>query len=94
MKEFKTSDDLAFAINRAIADLQNIVKDLPQGATKEELRETIKQTDSVVYTLISSVDNVERKLNKDEKDNSFNANLIGAVSRFFERGTTRKASNS
>ena len=87
MKEFKTADDLAFAINRAIADLQNIVKDLPQGATKEELRETIKQTDRVVYTLISSVDNVERKLHKDEKDNSFNANLIGAVDRFFKRGT-------
>ena len=36
MKEFKTDDDLAFAINRAIGDLQNIVKDLPQGATREE----------------------------------------------------------
>lgn len=90
MTEFNTSDDLAFAINRAIADLQNIVKDLPQGATKEELMETIKQTDSVVYTLISSVDNVERKLNKDEKDNNFNANLIGAVDRFFRRGTKRE----
>ena len=87
MKEFNTSDDLAFAINRAIADLQNIVKDLPQGATKEELRETIKQTDSVVYTLILSVDEAERKLHKDEKDNSFNVNIIGAVDRFFKRGT-------
>ena len=87
MKEFNTSDDLAFAINQAIAELQNIVKDLPQGATKEELRETIKQTDSVVYTLILSVDEAERKLHKDEKDNSFNANLVGAVDRFFKRGT-------
>ena len=87
MKEFNTSDDMAFAINRAIADLQNIVKDLPQGATKEELRETIKQTDSVVYTLILSVDEAERKLHKDEKDNSFNVNIIGAVDRFFKRGT-------
>ena len=87
MKEFNTSDDLAFAINQAIAELQNIVKDLPQGATKEELRETIKQTDSVVYTLILSVDEAERKLHKDEKDNSFNVNLIGAVDRFFHRGT-------
>ena len=87
MKEFNTSDDLAFAINRAIGDLQNIVKDLPQGATKEELRETIKQTDSVVYTLILSVDEAERKLHKDEKDNSFNVNIIGAVDRFFKRGT-------
>ena len=76
MKEFKTSDDLAFAINRAIGDLQNIVKDLPQGATKEELRETIKQTDSVVYTLILSVDEAERKLHKDEKDNNFNFTYI------------------
>ena len=90
MKEFNTSDDMAFAINRAIADLQNIVKDLPQGATKKELRETIKQTDSVVYTLILSVDEAERKLHKDEKDNSFNANLIGAVDRFFKRGTKRE----
>ena len=87
MKEFKTSDDLAFAINRAIGDLQNIVKYLPQGATKGELRETIKQTDSVVYRLISIVYEVQRKLHKDEKDNSFNANLIGAVDRFFKRGT-------
>ena len=87
MKEFKTSDDLAFAINQAIADLQNIVKDLPQGATNEELRETIKRTDSVVYTLILSVDEAERKLHKDEKDNNFNVNLIGAVDRFFRRGT-------
>ena len=87
MKEFNTSDDLAFAINRAIGDLQNIVKDLPQGATKEELKETIKQTDSVVYTLILSVDEAERKLHKDEKDNSFNVNLIGAVDRFFKRGS-------
>ena len=87
MKEFKTADDLAFAINRAIGDMQNIVKDLPQGATKDELRETIKRTDSVVYTLILSVDEAERKLHKDEKDNSFNANLIGAVDRFFKRGT-------
>ena len=87
MKEFNTSDDLAFAINQAIAELQNIVKDLPQGATKEELRETIKQTDSVVYTLILSVDEAERKLHKDEKDNSFNVNIIGAVDRFFKRGT-------
>ena len=87
MKEFKTSDDLAFAINQAIADLQNIVKDLPQGATNEELKKTIKQTDSVVYTLILSVDEAERKLHKDEKDNNFNVNLIGAVDRFFRRGT-------
>ena len=93
MKGFNTSDDLAFAINRAIADLQNIVKDLPQGATREQLRETIKRTDSVVYTLISSVDDIERKINKDEKDTNINVNLIGAVSRFFERGTVRKASN-
>ena len=90
MKEFNTSDDLAFAINQAIAELQNIVKDLPQGATKEELRETIKRTDSVVYTLILSVDEAERKLHKDEKDNSFNVNLIGAVDRFFKRGTKRE----
>ena len=90
MKEFKTSDDLAFAINRAIGDLQNIVKDLPQGATREELKETIKQTDNIVYTLILSVDEAERKLHKDEKDNSFNDNLIGAVDRFFRRGTKRK----
>ena len=87
IKDISTDDQLGFAINQAIGDLQNIVKDLPQGATKEELRETIKQTDRVVYTLISSVDNVERKLHKDEKDNSFNANLIGAVDRFFHRGT-------
>ena len=39
----KTDDGLAFAINRAIGDLQNIVKDLPQGATTEELIQTIKQ---------------------------------------------------
>ena len=87
MKEFNTSDDMAFAINRAIADLQNIVKDLPQGATKEELKETIKRTDTVVYTLILSVDDIERKINKDEKDTNFNFNLIGDVDRFFKRGT-------
>ena len=80
----KTDDDLAFAINRAIGDLQNIVKDLPQGATTEQQVQTIKQTDSVVYTLISSVDDVERKLHKEEP-----FNFIGAVSRFFERGTTK-----
>ena len=84
MKEFKTADDLAFAINQAIGDLQNIVKDLPQGATREELIQTIKQTDSVVYTLISSVDEVDRKLHQEEP-----FNFIGAVSRFFERGTTK-----
>ena len=93
MKEFKTADDLAFAINRAIGDLQNIVKDLPQGASRKELIQTIKQTDTVVYTLILSIDEAERRINKDEKDNNFSVNLIGAVSRFFERGTTRKASN-
>ena len=92
-KEFATDDTLAFAINQAIGDLQNIVKDLPQGATKEQLRETIKRTDSVVYTLIVDIDEAERRINKDEKDTNFSVNLIGAVSRFFERGTTRKASN-
>ena len=81
MKEFKTDDDLAFAINRAIGDLQNIVKDLPQGATREEQIQTIKQTDTVVYTLISSVDEVDRKLHQEEP-----FNFIGAVSRLFERG--------
>ena len=80
----KTDDDLAFAINQAIADLQNIVKDLPQGASREEQVQTIKQTDTVVYTLISSVDEVDRKLHKEEP-----INLIGAVSRFFERGTKK-----
>ena len=84
MKEFKTADDLAFAINRAIGDLQNIVKDLPQGATTEEQVQTIKQTDTVVYTLISSVDEVDRKLHQEEP-----INFIGAVSRFFERGATK-----
>ena len=84
MKEFKTADDLAFAINQAIADLQNIVKDLPQGASREEQVQTIKKVDSVVYTLISSVDDVERKLHKEEP-----FNFIGAVSRFFERGTMK-----
>ena len=79
MKEFKTDDDLAFAINRAIGDLQNIVKDLPQGASREEQIQTIKQTDTVVYTLISSVDEVDRKLHQEEP-----FNFIGAVSRFFE----------
>ena len=86
MKEFKTDDDLAFAINQAIGDLQNIVKDLPQGATREELIQTIKQTDTVVYTLVSSVDEVDRKLHKQDKDANF---MIGVVSRFFERGTTK-----
>ena len=75
-KEFATDDNLAFAINQAIGDLQEIVKDLPQGATREQLRETIKRTDSVVYTLISSVDDIERKINKDEKDTNINVNLI------------------
>ena len=84
MKEFKTDDELAFAINRAIGDLQNIVKDLPQGASRKELIQTIKQTDSVVYTLISSVDEVDRKLHQEEP-----FNFIGAVSRFFERGTMK-----
>ena len=84
MKEFKTDDDLAFAINQAIGDLQNIVKDLPQGATTEEQVQTIKKVDSVVYTLISSVDEVDRKLHKEEP-----INFIGAVSRFFERGTMK-----
>ena len=84
MKEFKTDDDLAFAINQAIANLQNIVKDLPQCATKSEQKQTIKQTDSVVYTLISSVDEVDRKLHQEEP-----FNFIGAVSRFFERGTMK-----
>ena len=84
MKEFKTDDDLAFAINQAIGDLQNIVKDLPQGATTEEQVQTIKQTDTVVYTLISSVDEVDRKLHQEEP-----INFIGAVSRFFERGETK-----
>ena len=84
MKEFKTDDDLAFAINRAIGDLQNIVKDLPQGASREEQVQTIKKVDSVVYTLISSVDEVDRKLHQEEP-----INFIGAVSRFFERGTTK-----
>ena len=84
MKEFKTDDDLAFAINQAIGDLQNIVKDLPQGATTEEQVQTIKKVDSVVYTLISSVDEVDRKLHQEEP-----FNFIGAVSRFFERGTTK-----
>ena len=80
----KTDDDLAFAINQAIGDLQNIVKDLPQGATKGEQRQTIKQTDTVVYTLISSVDEVDRKLHQEEP-----FNFVGAVGRFFERGTMK-----
>ena len=80
----KTDDDLAFAINRAIGDLQNIVKDLPQGAATEQQVQTIKKVDSVVYTLISSVDEVDRKLHKEEP-----INFIGAVSRFFERGTMK-----
>ena len=80
----KTDDDLAFAINQAIGDLQNIVKDLPQGASREEQVQTIKKVDSVVYTLILNVDEVERKLHKEEP-----FNFIGAVSRFFERGTTK-----
>ena len=84
MKEFKTDDDLAFAINQAIGDLQNIVKDLPQGASREQQVQTIKQTDTVVYTLISSVDEVDRKLHKEEP-----INFIGAVGRFFERGTMK-----
>ena len=83
-KHTTTDDDLAFAINQAIGDLQNIVKDLPQGATKSEQKQTIKQTDTVVYTLISSVDEVDRKLHQEEP-----FNFIGAVSRFFERGTMK-----
>ena len=80
----KTDDDLAFAINRAIGDLQNIVKDLPQGASREQQVQTIKQTDTVVYTLISSVDEVYGKMYNEEP-----INFIGAVSRFFERGETK-----
>lgn len=70
MKEFKTDDDLAFAINRAIGDLQNIVKDLPYGATNAELKETIKQTDTVLYTLISAVDGIDRQIRDEEKPKS------------------------
>ena len=84
MKEFKPDDDLAFAINRAIGDLQNIVKDLPQGVAIEQQIQTIKKVDFVVYTLVSSVDAVDRKLRKEEP-----INFIGAVSRFFERGTKK-----
>ena len=76
MKEFKTDDCLAFAINQAIGDLQNIVKDLPQGATTEEQVQTIKQTDTVVYTLISSVDDIEREIVKDEKCSNYIEKLI------------------
>ena len=84
MKEFKTDDDLAFAINRAIGDLQNIVKDLPQGATKGEQRQTIKQVDTTVYTLISSVDKVEWRLNKDEKGTNYIEKLIDDTNNNFK----------
>ena len=46
-----------------------------------------KQTDTVVYMLILGIDEAERKLHEDEKDNSLNVNIIGAVDRFFKRGT-------
>lgn len=83
MKEFKTDDDLAFAINRAIGDLQNIVKDLPYGATNAELKETIKQTDTVLYTLISAVDGIDRQIRDEEKPKS---SPVKMVIEFFESG--------
>ena len=78
-----TSKDnqLGFAINQAIDNLQNIVKDLPYGATNEELKETIKQTDTVLYTLISAVDKVDRAITEEEKPKN---NVVEMVIEFFD----------
>ena len=82
-----TSKDnqLGFAINQAIDNLQNIVKDLPYGATNEQLKETIKQTDTVLYTLISSIDGIDWQIRDEEKPRS---NPVKMVIEFFESGRT------
>ena len=73
-------NQLGFAINQAIDNLQNIVKDLPRGATKEELKETIKQLDTVFYTAISAVDNIDRQIMQEEKPK----NSVEMVIEFFK----------
>ena len=80
-----TSKDnqLSYAINQAIDNLQNIVKNLPYGATNEELKETIKQTDTVLYTLISAVDGIDRQIRDEEKPKS---SPVKMVIEFFESG--------
>ena len=83
-KEFATDDNLAFAINQAISDLQNIVKDLPQGATNADMKDCISKVDTVVYSLISSVDDIEREIVKDEKGSNYIEKLIDDTNNNFK----------
>lgn len=79
--KFSKDDALGFSINQAIDNLQNIVKDLPRGATNDELKQSIKQIDTVLYTLNSNVDGIDRQIRDEEKPKS---NPVKMVIEFFE----------
>ena len=84
MRTISIDDDLGYAINQAVDELQKIEKNLPRGASAKEVKESIKQVDNVVYTLISSVDKVEWRLNKDEKGTNYIEKLIDDTNNNFK----------
>lgn len=70
---------LGFAINLCIDELEQIVADLPRGASDEEITQTIKKLKACIGMLMSDVKRIECELENKP------INLENMVDSFFEK---------
>ena len=82
MKHTK-DDDLGYAINHAIDELQNIVKNLSKGADNAELTKTMNDCDTVMFSLSDVMDKIDKEIRKEEHEKPMN--LENMVANFFTK---------
>ena len=56
---FNRSDRLGYAINYCIDGLEQTVKNLPKGATEEEITQSIRQTKIYIGSLMTTIKELE-----------------------------------
>lgn len=75
----KKDDQLGYAINHCIGELEQVVKNLPKGATEAEITQTIRKTKIAIGTLMTDVRRIECEIEGKP------INLENMVGNFFEK---------
>ena len=74
--KFNRSDRLGYAINYAIDGLEQVAKQLPKGATEEEITQAERQAKIYIGSLMTTIKELE-----DEKP----VNMVNIVEQFFRK---------
>ena len=75
--KFSKDDRLGYAINHCIGELEQVVKNLPKGATEAEITQTMRLIKIPLASLMSECKKIE-----DEIDNHIN--MVEFANNFFK----------